>query len=387
MMFLGKFFGTFALENERGIHIGTTKWRRGVEPVPGICAGTGRAGRSCSLGRHGPVSLYQTLVRPLVFRLPAETAHEVVMKMLACASVLFGRSARIPRGRPTECFGVHFPNEIGLAAGMDKNATALPAWPLMGFGFVEIGTVTALPQPGNPRPRLFRLPRQRALINRMGFNNDGAAAVAARLERWRMSGRWPGVPVGINLGKSRVTDIGDAPQDYAQSFRLLRGHGDYFVVNVSSPNTPGLRDLQEAGRLRAILRALAAENPEGRPVLVKISPDLSGEQLGDIVSCGEEEGIAGWIATNTTIDHSSVPASEDREGGLSGAPLRAKADAVLRELASRASLPVIGVGGIGDAASAAARMRRGAKLVQLYTALVYEGPTLPGQIAAGLAKE
>lgn len=333
------------------------------------------------------VSLYQALARPLVFRLPAEAAHEAVMKMLACASVLFGRNVRIPRGRPADCFGVHFPNEIGLAAGMDKNATALPAWPLMGFGFVEIGTVTALPQPGNPRPRLFRMPRQRALINRMGFNNDGAEAVAARLEWWKMSGRWPGVPVGINLGKSRVTEIGDAPGDYAQSFRLLRGHGDYFVVNVSSPNTPGLRDLQEAGRLRAILRAIAAENPEGRPVLVKISPDLSAEQLGDIISCGEEEGIAGWIATNTTIDHSSVPASEDREGGLSGAPLRAKADAVLRDLASRTSLPVIGVGGIGDAASAAARMQSGAKLVQLYTALVYEGPTLPGRIAAGLAKE
>jgi len=333
------------------------------------------------------VNLYRAFARPLVFRLPAETAHEIVMKMLACASTLFGRNARVPRGRPTGCFGVHFPNEVGLAAGMDKNATALPAWPLMGFGFVEIGTVTALPQPGNPRPRLFRLPRQRALINRMGFNNDGAEAVAARLERWKAAGRWPGVPVGINLGKSRVTAIEDAPQDYARSFRMLRDHGDYFVVNVSSPNTPGLRDLQEAGRLRAILRAIAAENPAGRPVLVKISPDLSAEQLGDIISCGEGEGIAGWIATNTTIDHSSVPGPEDKEGGLSGAPLRVKAEAMLRELVSHASLPVIGAGGIGDAASAAARLRSGAKLVQLYTALVYEGPTLPGRIAAGLAKE
>jgi len=332
------------------------------------------------------MSLYSALARPLLFRLPAETAHEVSMKMLAVAAVVLGRNVAAPRGRAVDCFGLRFPNAVGLAAGMDKNATALSAWPLMGFGFVEIGTVTALAQPGNPKPRVFRLPGQKALINRLGFNNEGAEAVAARLTKWKTSGRWPRVPVGINLGKSRVTALHDAPLDYAQSFRLLRGHGDYFVVNVSSPNTPGLRDLQGAAQLRAILRAIAAENAEKKPVLVKISPDLAEPQLADLVSCGEEEMIAGWIATNTTLDHSSVPAGEDREGGLSGVPLREKSDAVLRELVARTRRPVIGVGGVSDAESARAKTEAGAKLVQLYTGLVYGGPGLPGKIAAGLAK-
>lgn len=308
------------------------------------------------------------------------------MKFLAAAAAVLGRNVAPPRGRAADCFGLRFPNAVGLAAGMDKNATALPAWPLMGFGFIEIGTVTALAQPGNPKPRVFRLPRQKALINRLGFNNEGAEAVAARLAEWKTSGRWPRVPVGINLGKSRVTALDDAPRDYAQSFRLLRGHGDYFVVNVSSPNTPGLRDLQGAAQLRAILRAIAAENAEKKPVLVKISPDLTDPQLADLVSCGEEESIAGWIATNTTLDHSSVPAGEDQEGGLSGVPLREKSDTVLRELVARTRLPVIGVGGVSDAESARAKTEAGAKLVQLYTGLVYRGPALPRQIAAGSAK-
>jgi dihydroorotate dehydrogenase len=332
------------------------------------------------------MSLYAALARPLLFRLPAETAHEVSMKMLGAAAAVLGRNAAPPRGRAVDCLGLRFPNAVGLAAGMDKNATALPAWPLMGFGFIEIGTVTAHAQPGNPKPRVFRLPRQKALINRLGFNNEGAEAVAARLAKWKTSGRWPRIPVGINLGKSRVTALDDAPLDYAQSFRLLRGHGDYFVVNVSSPNTPGLRDLQGAAQLRAILRAIAAENPEKKPVLVKISPDLTDPQLADLVSCGEEEGIAGWIATNTTLDHSSVPAGEDQEGGLSGVPLREKSDTILRELVARTRLPVIGVGGVSDAESARAKTEAGAKLVQLYTGLVYGGPALPRQIAAGLAK-
>ncbi len=332
------------------------------------------------------MSLYTALARPLLFRLPAETAHEVSMKMLALAAKVLGRGIGVPGGQASECFGLRFPNAVGLAAGMDKNAVALPAWPLMGFGFVEIGTVTALPQPGNPQPRVFRLPRQQALINRLGFNNEGAEAVSARLAAWRASGRWPRVPVGINLGKSRVTPLPDAPGDYARSFRLLREHGDYFVVNVSSPNTPGLRDLQESAQLRAILRAIDAENIRQKPVLVKISPDLDLAYLDDLVAGVEEEGIAGWIATNTTLDHSSVPEGEDRDGGLSGAPLRGKSDVVVRQLAERTRLPVIGVGGITDTESARAKQQAGARLVQLYTGLVYRGPTLPGQIAAGLAK-
>jgi len=335
------------------------------------------------------MSLYGALARPLLFRLPAETAHEVSISLLSWAACLFGRHVPAPRGKPVDVCGLRFPNAVGLAAGMDKNAAALPAWPMMGFGFVEIGTVTAQPQPGNPKPRVFRLPKQRALINRLGFNNEGAEAVARRLQHWKSSGRWPRVPVGINLGKSRVTPLENAAGDYAQSFRLLRDHGDYFAVNVSSPNTPGLRDLQQSAQLRAILRALHAENRARKPILVKISPDLAPAQLADLVVCGEEEGIAGWIATNTTTDHASVPPAQDTEGGLSGPPLREKSGRILRELAALTSRPVIGVGGVSDTASARAKTEAGAGLVQLYTGLVYGGPGLPRAIAAGLgaAKE
>jgi dihydroorotate dehydrogenase len=330
------------------------------------------------------MSLYTALARPLLFRLAPERAHEATMMMLAVAAAVLGRRVAPPAGRPVECCGARFPNAVGLAAGMDKNATALPAWPLMGFGFVEIGTVTARAQPGNPQPRVFRLPRQGALINRLGFNNDGAWAVAERLARWKASGRWPRVPVGINLGKSRVTPLDRAPEDYAASFRLLRAHGDYFVVNVSSPNTPGLRDLQAAGQLRGILRALRRENPEEKPVLVKIAPDLSDEDIDAVVAAGEEEGAAGWIATNTTIDHSAVPADCDETGGLSGEPLRERATQVVRRVAQRAARPVIGVGGVSGPEAAREKLAAGASLVQLYTGLVYHGPGLPRRIARGL---
>jgi dihydroorotate dehydrogenase len=330
------------------------------------------------------MSLYTALARPLLFSLAPEAAHEVSVKVLALGAAVFGRCGSAPSGRAVECFGVRFPNAVGLAAGMDKNATALPAWPLMGFGFVEIGTVTARAQRGNTKPRVFRLPRQRALINRLGFNNEGAAAVGERLTRWKATGRWPRVPVGINLGKSRVTPLEDAAEDYAESFRVLRGYGDYFVVNVSSPNTPGLRDLQAVDQLCGILRALRRENEEGKPVLVKIAPDLAEEDIDAVVAAGEEEGAAGWIATNTTIDHSSVPAGCDEQGGLSGEPLRARATRVVRRVAARATRPVIGVGGVSDADSAREKLMAGASLVQLYTGLVYQGPGLPRRIARGL---
>ncbi|MEI7864890.1 MAG: quinone-dependent dihydroorotate dehydrogenase [Chthoniobacterales bacterium] len=332
------------------------------------------------------MSLYTAIAQPLLFGLPAESAHDISMRCLAAAARLFGRYVAAPSGRPVDCLGLRFPNAIGLAAGMDKNAVALPAWPLLGFGHIEIGSVTALAQPGNPQPRIFRLPRQRALINRLGFNNQGAEAIAARLLQWKASGNWPRVPVGINLGKSRVTPLSEAAADYARSFRLLREHGDYFVVNVSSPNTPGLRDLQQTAQLRVILRALSAENRAGKPVVVKISPDLAEEDLADIVACGEEEGVAGWIATNTTIDHSSVPPELNQEGGLSGGLLRERACAVARQMAAVASRPLIGVGGIGDAASARDRLAAGAVLLQIYTALVYEGPGLPRRLARALTE-
>ncbi len=330
------------------------------------------------------MNLYSAVARPLFFRLPAETAHELTMKMLGLAAALFGRHVPTPSGKAVESFGIRFPNAVGLAAGMDKNATALPIWPLLGFGCVEIGTVTAHAQPGNPRPRLFRLPEQCALINRMGFNNEGAAAVAHRLEKWRRSGRWPCVPVGINLGKSRITSLDEAPEDYALSFRTLREYGDYFVVNVSSPNTPGLRELQAVEHLRLILRALDRENNDSKPVLVKIAPDLANEDVAEIVVAGEEGGAAGWIATNTTIDHRTVPAGRDQQGGLSGDPLRERSTEVLRLVATMATRPVIGVGGVSGVASAREKLAAGACLVQLYTALVFGGPSLPRRIARGL---
>lgn len=330
------------------------------------------------------MNIYPALIRPLLFRLSPETAHEATMAALGLAARVFGRNIPVPAGSPVRCFGVDFPNPVGLAAGMDKNATALPVWPLLGFGCVEIGTVTARAQPGNPKPRVFRLPAQRALINRMGFNNEGAAAVAARLAHWRTSGKWPRVPVGINLGKSRVTALEDAAADYAESFRDLRAFGDYFVVNVSSPNTPGLRELQAAGHLREILRALARENAAGKPVLVKVAPDLADDDIDAIVAAGEEEGAAGWIATNTTLDHRPVPPDRDQQGGLSGEPLRRRSTEVVRRVASIAGRPVIGVGGIGSAESAREKLDAGASLVQIYTALVYQGPMLPRRIARGL---
>ncbi|MFZ4483329.1 MAG: quinone-dependent dihydroorotate dehydrogenase [Chthoniobacterales bacterium] len=331
------------------------------------------------------MNLYSALARPLFFRLPAESAHELTMHLLGWAARLPGLHGHIPAGRPVECLGLTFPNAIGLAAGMDKNATALPMWPLMGFGFVEIGTVTAHAQPGNPPPRLFRFPAQQALINRMGFNNEGAAAVAARLTHWRKTGRWPRVPVGINLGKSRITALEDAAADYAESFRVLRDHGDYFVVNVSSPNTPGLRELQAAGHLRGILRVLRRENPQGKPILVKIAPDLADDDISAVVDAGEEEGAAGWIATNTTLDHRVIPAAADEVGGLSGRPLGARSTEVVRRVRALARGPVIGVGGVADMAGAREKLEAGASLVQLYTALVYAGPGLPRRLARELA--
>lgn len=325
------------------------------------------------------------LARPLLFQLPAETAHEVSLGLLGLAARVCGRYVSVVEAGPTEVCGVRFPNRVGLAAGMDKNGIALAAWPLLGFGFVEIGTVTARAQPGNPKPRVFRYPEQRALINRLGFNNHGAAVMARQLERWRSTRCWPRVPVGINLGKTKTTPLEDAPADYAESFRQLQDFGDYFVVNVSSPNTPGLRDLQAVSHLREILRALARENTQGKPVWVKIAPDLPDVELDDLVAAAEEAGAAGWIATNTTLDHSSVEAGRDEQGGLSGAPLRARATEVVGKLKRLARGPVIGVGGVDSAESAREKIQAGAKLVQLYTGLVYGGPALPRQLAVAIS--
>ena len=330
---------------------------------------------------------YERFVRPLLFSLDPETAHHLAINALSAASAVPAALTPLRRFRPAQkevsAFGVTFPNPVGLAAGFDKNGVALPGWEALGFGFVEIGTVTAKAQPGNPKPRIFRYPEQQALINRLGFNNDGADVIANRLERLRASGRWPRIPVGINVGKSKVTELGDAPGDYLYSFRKLREFADYVVLNVSSPNTPGLRALQEQQALGDLLHVIQQENRESRtPVLLKIAPDLTIEDLEQIIATCEQHDIAGLIATNTTLDHSSISNERDQTGGLSGAPVREKSTAFIRAIKERSRLPIIGVGGIMDAASAREKFEAGASLVQVYTGFIYRGPGLLREIAA-----
>jgi dihydroorotate dehydrogenase len=332
---------------------------------------------------------YELFVRPLLFSLDPETAHHVTMRLLGRASHfdVALRPLRLfrPTSKPITLFGLNFPNPIGLAAGQDKNGVALPAWAALGFGFIEIGTVTAKPQPGNPKPRIFRLPEQQALINRLGFNNDGAEAIAQRLAALHDSRRWPAVPVGINIGKSRTTPLEEATDDYLYSFRMLRDFADYITLNISSPNTPGLRELQEPEKLSELLHAIGKEaRTAPKPVVVKISPDLSGIELKAILAVCEENGVSGIIATNTTLDHSSIAPQLDQAGGLSGAPLRDKSTALVREIAARSTIPVIASGGIFDAESARGKFQAGAQLIQLYTGLVYRGPQLLREIMDSL---
>jgi len=330
---------------------------------------------------------YTRLIRPLFFQLDAETAHHLAIKQLAAFGhfpallrPLFGHAPE----KPTTLWGLTFRNPVGLAAGLDKNAVALPAWEALGFGFAEVGTITAKAQPGNPPPRLFRYPGKGALINRMGFNNDGAEAVATRLERLKESGRWPHIPVGINLGKSKVTELADAPADYLASFRRLHAFGDYFVVNVSSPNTPGLRKLQEGDSLRAILRTLRAGEPNRKPLLVKIAPDLEPPQLEELAGIAQSEGVDGLIATNTTLDHSAIEPDRDETGGLSGAPLRCKSTAMLARLRQLWDRPIIASGGVMDAEAGLEKFATGAELAQIYTGFIYRGPALIREICDAL---
>jgi len=330
-------------------------------------------------------NLYERLVRPLLFSLEAETAHHFTLASLRRASC-FNPALRAlkrfaPPLKPKTLFGLTFPNPIGLAAGLDKNGVALPAWGALGFGFIEIGTVTALAQPGNPKPRVFRLTKQQAVINRLGFNNDGADAVAKRLRTLRQCGRWPVVPVGINIGKSKATPLERATDDYLYSFRLLRDFADYITLNVSSPNTPGLRELQEPAALSRLLHAIGSEpGAVTKPLVVKISPDVLPGQLDAILAACEENGVAGIIATNTTLDHSSIPGELDKEGGLSGTPLREKSTALVRSIAANSKIPVIASGGICDGKSAREKFDAGAQLVQVYTGFVYHGPQLLREI-------
>jgi dihydroorotate dehydrogenase len=330
---------------------------------------------------------YERFVRPLLFSLDPETAHHFAIGCLRLASdvdfALLALKILRPPSKPKTVFGLSFPNPIGLAAGVDKNGVAIPAWAALGFGFIEIGTVTAKPQPGNPKPRIFRFPDQFALINRLGFNNDGADVIANRLRKLRESGRWPKVPVGINIGKSRTTPIENAAEDYLYSFRRLRQLADYVAVNVSSPNTPGLRELQSREQLSILLDALRDENP-AKPLVVKIAPDLSPNELDEIISVCEQNNIAGIIATNTTLDHSSIPPDRNEQGGLSGAPLREKSTELVRAISARSTIPVIAAGGIFDAASGREKIEAGAQLLQIYTGYIYRGPSLLREIAKAL---
>ena len=341
-------------------------------------------------------SLYRSALRPALFSLDAERAHELTLSTLATAhrSALLRSALRSTFGvvddgsLGVELFGRRFPTPLGIAAGLDKGAVAYNALGAMGFSFVEVGTVTAHAQLGNPRPRLFRLPRDGAVINRMGFNNAGCAAVARKLAAHPSDH----VVVGVNLGKSKVTALVDAPADYAASARALAPFADYAVINVSSPNTPGLRSLQSVDALLGIVRAVRPTLADrGVPLLVKIAPDLADEDVDAVVDLALAEGLAGLVATNTTLrrDGLATPAEEVRalgDGGLSGAPLRSRSRAVVARIFSRAgrALPVIGVGGISSADDAWAMIEAGASLVQVYTGFIYQGPTMAREITEGL---
>ena len=337
------------------------------------------------------------LLRPLVFSFDPEHAHHLALTALR-ASQASPTASMPPLSDPRltqELWGLRFPNPVGLAAGYDKNAVAPFAWSMLGFGFAELGTITAQAQPGNPKPRIFRLEQDQALINRLGFNNDGAVAVAHRLARRFSTSRSHAIPLGFNIGKSKITPLDQAVDDYIASCEQLFPFADYLVVNVSSPNTPELRKLQEPERLARLIETLLTTNrrlaerarSQPKPLLVKIAPDLSDEELTTIARLAVSLRVSGLIATNTTITRpTTLRTAIQQEGGLSGRPLAQRAHAVLRFLfrAVEGRLPLIGVGGIFSAEDAYLRIRAGASLVQIYTGLIYEGPFLPRRIVGGL---
>lgn len=326
-----------------------------------------------------------------LFLLEPETAHELTLKALAlwsgCGPLLEvpARLLRVedPRLR-VEAMGLSFPNPLGLAAGMDKDARALGAWWALGFGFAEVGTLTPRPQEGNPRPRLFRLPEDGALINRMGFNNQGALKAAEGLRAFRARGL--PLPVGVNLGKNRDTPLERAAEDYLEALRVLEPHGDYFVLNVSSPNTPGLRTLQEGPFLDELLSRLRPAT--GKPLLLKVAPDLSLEALDTVLELAHKRRLQGLVAVNTTLSRESLRSPWAREaGGLSGRPLKGRALEVLRHLAQGAKgLTLVSVGGVETPEDLWERFKAGARLVQAYTGFVYGGPFFPRRMLQGLLR-
>ena len=355
------------------------------------------------------MDIYQVAIRPLLFNLlkaDPEWLHQQTIHRLSWLSQTSNPSAHWVNQRLQQSlclkdtrleqnlFGLNFPNPLGLAAGFDKDGVAANIWSSLGFGFAELGTVTFVAQPGNPRPRLFRLPLDQAALNRMGFNNSGAAAMAIRLTQQKQKLAWS-IPIGINLGKSKVTPLEAAGVDYLNSFRALKELGDYFVVNVSSPNTPGLRSLQDAAMLGSILDLLQQENNTQKPIFVKIAPDLSWEAINDIIVLAKTYQIAGIIATNTTISRDGLKTQiikqtgkspQDEAGGISGAPVRDRSTEVIRFIwqQTQGQIPIIGVGGIFTAEDAWEKITAGASLIQVYTGWVYEGPMMVRRILEGL---
>ncbi|MFZ9737990.1 MAG: quinone-dependent dihydroorotate dehydrogenase [Prochlorotrichaceae cyanobacterium] len=366
-------------------------------------------------------SPYHLLLRPLLFsilQVDPEATHRLVMEQLESLSEAgtqpWGKLVRslLQANFATQddrfsqtLWNVTFPNPIGLAAGFDKDGEAIPLWSDFGFGFIEAGTITAHAQPGNPQPRLFRLLADEAVLNRMGFNNDGAQVFRERLQHWAAlyrkttPQRWP-IPLGINLGKSKVTPLEEAIEDYRLSFQTLGDWGDYFVINVSSPNTPGLRNLQAREQLEPLCAALQAENQQQRPLFVKIAPDLDWTAIEDVMTLVQEYHLSGIIATNTTLERSRLGLKTqvlkatgrsitEEAGGISGSPLRQRSTAVIRFIAqqSRGQIPIIGVGGIFSAEDAWEKIAAGACLVQVYTGWIYEGPWMIKAILQGLGKK
>ncbi|MFA6318054.1 MAG: quinone-dependent dihydroorotate dehydrogenase [Elusimicrobiota bacterium] len=335
--------------------------------------------------------LYEKVLRPLAFRRDPENAHDAVVGLLSLLQKLPGGASLVSLaagpsapGLETEAFGLRFPNPVGLAAGFDKDCILAGILPSLGFGFLELGSITLRPQPGNPKPRLFRVVEAEGIINRMGFNGRGAAKAAEKL---RGCGKLP-VPIGINLGLNKDCPHDRAPQEYAETFRTLEPYGDYFAVNVSSPNTPGLRALQDKLRLERILGAIDGENLRGKPVLVKIDSDMAETDLKDILPL-VETAASGIIVSNTTTSREGVPeAFAGLQGGLSGKPLAARSTRLVARVHALTGgrLPIIGVGGIFTGADAYAKIRAGASLVQVYTGLVYRGPAVVRRIQAELAE-
>lgn len=311
------------------------------------------------------------LIRSAMFRLDPETAHEVAARVMPLVA-LFPR--KLPASAQRTILGMTFPSPIGIAAGFDKNATMVPYLAALGFGFIEVGTVTLRPQPGNPKPRLFRHPNEHALVNRMGFNNDGAETIAQRLSRSAVVPR-RGTPLWINIGKNKDVPLEGAAENYARCYEILASHADAVVINISSPNTPGLRDLQRPEHIEELIKAI---DRKGK-ILLKIAPDLDDIQLNEICDVCVRL-VDGMICTNTTIDHPY------EQGGLSGAPLMQRSTEVLRKVRQRVgkSYPLVGVGGIFTADDVREKMNAGADLVQLYTSFIYGGPALPARLARQL---